>query len=588
MESTEDQGEGPQGPPGPVGEQGAMGPPGPDGRPGKNGNRGAQGLPGPRGLPGAMGQVGSPGAPGVPGLQGRRGPQGEKGKAGVNGKDGADGPKGPKGPKGPQGEAGADGANGLPGRNGNPGLTGPRGEKGDRGAPGGPGAPGKDGAKGPAGPPGARGDRGPQGPSGDKGEDGVPGTQGEVGFPGPQGPDGDAGDRGRRGAKGDTGFMGYKGKAGPTGPKGTRGLPGYSGPPGDKGPKGVQGPMGLPGKKGPTGDQGPKGFPGANGQQGDPGDAGPPGLPGPSTIPPWTGGGLPDGATKGGDEGEEEPLPEEVGPSPPEERVPENNPFFQVYRYYSSEKVNDEKDVVSRLNGQELLFKNKLDEITKKVDKFISKPDGKTPMTAARTCNDLKAYHPDLPSGMYFIDPNRGCHEDAIKVQCNFNEEEDTIVTCVSPKHTTSVPKAHWESKIMSASSDKYFDEHHDLGSLEYTAEMTQMKYLGLLSNNAVQNVTINCKERPVWFNQMTGGYESAMKFKGMKETVFGKTKSDGKYTPKVLKDECSFAAKSWRSTVLQFTSNKYIRLPIVDFAPSKISNKNAEYGIDMGPVCFY
>merc|ERR1711973_233290 len=194
---------------------------------------------------------------------------------------------------------------------------------------------------------------------------------------------------------------------------------------------------------------------------------------------------------KGGDEGEEEPLPEEVGPSPPEERVPENNPFFQVYRYYSSEKVNDEKDVVSRLNGQELLFKNKLDEITKKVDKFISKPDGKTPMTAARTCNDLKAYHPDLPSGMYFIDPNRGCHEDAIKVQCNFNEEEDTIVTCVS---------------------DKYFDEHHGLGSLDYTAEMTQMKYLGLLSNNAVQNITINCKERPVWFNEMTGGYESAMK----------------------------------------------------------------------------
>merc|ERR1719427_2012240 len=177
--------------------------------------------------------------------------------------------------------------------------------------------------------------------------------------------------------------MGYKGKAGPTGPKGTRGLPGYSGPPGDKGPKGVQGPAGLPG---PTGAAGPMALPGKV-------------------------------------------------PSPPEERVPENNPFFQVYRYYSSEKVNDEKAVISQLNGQELLFKNKLDEITKKVDKFISKPDGKSPMTAARTCNDLKAYHPDLPSGMYFIDPNRGCHEDAIKVHCNFIEEEDKIETCVSPKH---------------------------------------------------------------------------------------------------------------------------------------------------------
>merc|ERR1719513_312286 len=535
-----------------MGSKGPDGSDGINGRPGKNGNRGAQGLPGPRGLPGAMGQVGSPGAPGVPGLQGRRGPQGEKGKAGVNGKDGADGPKGPKGPKGPQGEAGADGA------------------------------------KGPAGPPGARGDRGPQGPAGDKGEDGVPGAAGEVGFPGPQGPDGNPGERGRRGQKGDTGFMGYKGKAGPQGPKGTRGLPGYSGPPGDKGPKGVQGPtglpgptgaagpMGLPGKKGPSGDQGPKGFPGANGQQGDPGDAGPPGLPGPSTIPPWMGGGLPDGATKGGDEGEEEALPEE-GPSPPEERIPETNPFLNIYKFYSSEKVEDEEQVKTKLNA-----------IQTKVNKFVAKPDGLTKMTAARTCNDLKAYNPELKSGMYFIDPNRGCAEDAIKVQCNFNEEEDKIETCVHPAQTATIQNAHWESKVLSASSDKYFVEHHGLGSVDYTAEMTQMKYLGLLSNKAVQNITINCKERPVWYNEQTRGWESAMKFKGMKDSVFEKTKVDNKFTPKVIKDECAFATKSWRSTVLQFTSNKYIRLPIVDFAPSKISNRNAEYGLEMGPVCFY
>lgn len=243
---------------------------------------------------------------------------------------------------------------------------------------------------------------------------------------------------------------------------------------------------------------------------------------------------------------------------------------------------------MEKLNGQELLFKNKLDEITKKVDKFIASPDGKTQMTAARTCADLKAYNPELPSGMYFIDPNRGCHEDAIKVQCNFNEEEDKIETCVSPAKTSAVENSHWESKVLSASADKYFDEHHGLGSLDYTAEMTQMKYLGLLSNNAVQNITINCKERPVWFNEMTGGYENAMKFKGMKDSVFEKTKSESKFTPKVLKDECAFATKSWRSTTLQFTSNKYIRLPIVDFAPSKIANRNAEYGIEMGPVCFY
>merc|ERR1712002_929870 len=303
---------------------------------------------------------------------------------------------------------------------------------------------------GPAGPPGARGDRGPQGAPGERGENGIDGERGEVGYPGPNGPPGDVGDRGRRGAKGDTGFMGYKGQPGIQGPKGTRGLPGYTGPPGSSGP------IGLPGKKGPPGDQGPKGFAGANGQQGDPGDAGPPGLPGPSTIPPWMGGGLPDGALKGGDE--EPPEEESEGPAPPDERIPDNNPFLTVYRYYSSEKASDEKSVISKLSGQELLFKNKLGELTKKVNKFMSNPDG-SKESPARTCNDLNAYNPELKTGFYWIDPNRGCTEDAVKVHCNF-DGEDTITTCVPPTKTLSVEKSRWSSKIFSASTDKYFDEH--------------------------------------------------------------------------------------------------------------------------------
>jgi hypothetical protein len=289
------------------------------------------------------------------------------------------------------------------------------------------------------------------------------------------------------------------------------------------------------------------------------------------------------------EEGPEEPSPgpEEFGPSPPEEHIPESNPFFQVYRYYSSEKVNDEKKVIEKLGEREIAFKDKLDEITKQVNKFTKeKEDGTSKQTEARTCFDLKSFNPELKSGYYYVDPNGGCHEDAIRVHCNF--DKDTIVTCVPPVHTTSVPKAHWESKIYSASSEKFFEEHHGLGSIKYSADLEQLEFLGLLSNRAVQNITINCKERPVWFNQQTKGYETAMKFKGIKETIFQKTVSDGKYTPKVLTDDCSWGTKSWRSTVLEFNNHKYIRLPIVDFAPSKVSNKNSEYGIDMGPVCFY
>jgi len=241
-----------------------------------------------------------------------------------------------------------------------------------------------------------------------------------------------------------------------------------------------------------------------------------------------------------------------------------------------------------KLSDRELKFKEKLEVITEQVDKFTKEvEDGTSKQTEARSCFDLKSFNPDLKSGMYFIDPNGGCHEDAIKVHCDF-ENEDKIITCVPPQHTTSIPRAHYESKIYSGSSEKFFEEHHGLGSIKYSADLEQMEFLGLLSNNAVQNITINCKERPVWFNQMTGGYESAMKFKGIKETIFQKSRSEGKYTPKVLSDDCSYGSKSWRSTVLEFSNTKYIRLPITDFAPSKISNRNAEYGIDMGPVCFY
>jgi len=259
-----------------------------------------------------------------------------------------------------------------------------------------------------------------------------------------------------------------------------------------------------------------------------------------------------------------------------------------VYRYYSSEKVDDEKKVIEKLTDRELAFKEKLEEITNQVEKFTKEEEtGLSKQTEARTCFDLKSFNPELKSGYYFVDPNGGCHEDAIKVHCNF-ENEDQIVTCVPPTQTSSVPKAHWESQIYSGSSEKFFEEHHGLGSIKYAGDREQLEYLGLLSNNAVQNMTIHCKERPVWFNQQTGGYETAMKFKGLKETIFQEGKPEGKYTPKVLSDDCSYASRSWRSTVLEFNNQKYIRLPILDFAPLRSNNANAEYGIDMGPVCFY
>ncbi|KAI5091224.1 collagen, type V, alpha 3b precursor [Silurus meridionalis] len=48
----------------------------------------------------------------------------------------------------------------------------------------------------------------------------------------------------------------------------------------------------------------------------------------------------------------------------------------------------------------------------------------------ARTCKELWMCHTDLPDGVYWIDPNQGCHRDAFKVFCNFTAEGET---CLQP-----------------------------------------------------------------------------------------------------------------------------------------------------------
>lgn len=263
------------------------------------------------------------------------------------------------------------------------------------------------------------------------------------------------------------------------------------------------------------------------------------------------------------------------------------NPFYQVYRYYSSDPKEDvdEKKILTKLNDQEVVFNNRLQVLKEKVKEFTKTPNG-TKQSPARTCYDIKAFNVKATSGLYWIDPNRGCKEDAIEVHCDFNDDEDKIITCVKPTKTQAVETAAWGKKLFTASADKYFSEHHELGELAYTADTMQLKYLGLLSSKASQTITIHCKGRSVWYNRATMGYESAMKFKGMNEQVFEKSKSL-RFSPKVVKDECQYASAGLKQTVLEFSSNKFIRLPIVDFAPSMDENKNAEFGIELGDVCF-
>ena len=58
-------------------------------------------------------------------------------------------------------------------------------------------------------------------------------------------------------------------------------------------------------------------------------------------------------------------------------------------------------------------------------------------------------------------------------------------------------------------------------------------------------------------------------------------------FTPRVINDECSELSNEWKTTTLKFTSRKFIRLPITDFAPIATEDNKAMFGVELGPVCF-
>lgn len=446
--------------------------------------------------------------------------------------------------------------------------------------------------KGPLGVAGPRGEMGSKGPAGNDGEPGSRGQKGLKGFNGPTGAPGDMGDQGIRGAKGDTGYMGFKGVKGELGQKGSRGLPGYIGEQGEigfkgnkgvlgpEGPAGVPGPMGRTGKKGPTGDQGPKGFAGKDMDQGPQGPPGPPGLPGPSMLPPWVGGGLADGTIKD--------QPEEGEELPPEE-LPEINPFYKVYRYYSSAK--DEKQLknmapeqaVTELGKKNSEFSGKLKDLKVNI-RDVQRPDGSRE-NPGRTCRDINLYYPDKPTGFYWIDPNGGCRSDAIKVHCNFTEFDS--VTCVNVDthgQAMSIERGEWSQKMTHAR--KWMGEDHQLSSIDYKASESQLKYLSHLSREAFQTVTIHCKDQIAWYDAQSGNHEKAMHFMGTNQMVYSPVPKK-RISTQVIKDGCQHQSSNWSTTVLRFVSRKFVHLPITDVSTTRSTKTDARFGIDVGAVCF-
>jgi len=308
--------------------------------------------------------------------------------------------------------------------------------------------------------------------------------------------------------------------------------------------------MGPPGTRGISGEIGPEGPPG------EPGPAGPPGPPGPPVA-------AMDDLFAGLHDYDSGPPP------PPEfsedEALPNSN---------SSTILAVDPGVQATLKA-----------LSSQINSMKS-PDG-SKKHPARTCDDLKRCYPMKKSGEYWVDPNQGSVEDAIKVHCNM----DTGETCITANPASIPRKVWWSSsrnKPVWFGADINRGTHFAYGNKDQPANSVtvQMTFIRLLSKEASQTITYHCKNSVGYKDEKNGNYKKAVILKGSNDLEL-KAEGNNRFRYTVMEDSCSQANGRWGKTVFEYRTQKTARLPIVDIAPVDIGGSDQEFGVDIGPVCF-
>jgi len=401
------------------------------------------------------------------------------------------------------------------------------------------------------------------GQRGSRGEDGIMGTTGdtgEAGDVGSFGAEGEKGDRGNPGDPGPPGYQGEKGKRGDLGPQGSRGeegalgADGVMGRVGERGDEGVEGPTGSGGVLGLKGDRGRQG---ADGEQGSPGDRGPPGPPAvlPAEFGQLSFPGLQSGYSYD-------------SPAASLETEKSGTP-----RLYRGRQQNEEKKPKTI---------DLYDVITYRLDMYKN-PNGSKEFPA-RTCRDLHMSYPKFLSGLYWIDPNGGITNDAIKVYCEFH----TNASCLYPGEE-SQPYVTDQKKWYSGSDGYKWlgKELLGLSKLEYVSDPSQLEFLQLLSDHARQQITYHCKNSIAWPDEKSDEATKSIKFL----TVNGlelHAKSSNKFKPKLVRNDCMVKDGAWHRTIVEVDTPKPHRLPILDVAVFDIGDRDEEFGLEFGRVCFF
>ena len=301
------------------------------------------------------------------------------------------------------------------------------------------------------------------------------------------------------GSKGD---MGEKGERGPKGPIGIIGQKGDTGKPGPPGMKGADGPAGLPGMQGPPGPKGTNGIAGPKGESGPIGVPGPPGPPGELPL-----------------------LPPDILFQKDEPAKPADQGRLQ------KREVRGDQGTRSRLSEEE-----DLDLITVYTDVYnmrielekMKKPIG-TKDSPARSCKDLFFGHPQLKDGLYWIDPNLGMSDDAVKVYCRMSSGGET---CINPDvHTSKMPNIPWRK-----SGDGWYSNLRGGFKITYdSVGPVQMSFLRMLSLQASQNFTYTCINSVAWYDNAARSYSKSLKLLGDNDDEFSSLQNK----PNVSEDGC-------------------------------------------------
>jgi len=205
----------------------------------------------------------------------------------------------------------------------------------------------------------------------------------------------------------------------------------------------------------------------------------------------------------------------------------------------------------------------------------IKKPIG-TRESPARTCQDLHYGHPQMKDGFYWIDPNLGMTDDAVKVYCNMSAGGET---CVSPDvHASRMPNIPWRK-----STEGWYSTLRGGFRISYDSlGPVQLTFLRLMSSEAHQNFTYTCINSAAWFDSRSGNHNSAIKLQGDNDDEF----SPQTNKPNILLDGCK-TKRAESKTVFEVRTEKLGQLPLVDFYPVDYGKPHQAFGFEVGPVCF-